>query len=56
MAAAGGAAAVSFLQPMFLTPTREELYLHFKTIAEAIPDTPVLEKIKAAMREAGLIQ
>lgn len=42
MAAANGAAAVSILQPMFLKPTAEELFLHFKTIAEAIPQTPVL--------------
>ena len=55
MAVANGAAAVSILQPMFLKPTQEELFLHFKTIADAIPGTPVLEKIKAAMREADLI-
>lgn len=42
MAAANGAAAVSVLQPMFLKPTYEELYNHFKTIAESIPETPVL--------------
>lgn len=42
MAAANGAQAVSILQPMFLKPTQAELYLHFKTVAEAIPDTPVL--------------
>lgn len=42
MAVANGAACVSILQPMFLKPTAEELYTHFKTIAEAIPDTPVL--------------
>ena len=42
MAAANGAAAVSILQPMFLKPTQDELFLHFKTVAEAIPDTPVL--------------
>ncbi len=42
MAASHGAAAVSILQPMFLKPTTEELFLHFKTIAEAIPQTPVL--------------
>ena len=29
-------------QPMFLKPTYEELYNHFKTIAESIPETPVL--------------
>lgn len=42
MAVANGASCVSVLQPMFLKPTAEELYLHFKTIAEAIPETPVL--------------
>lgn len=42
MAVINGAQAVSVLQPMFLKPTQDELYLHFKTIAEAIPDTPVL--------------
>lgn len=42
MAAANGAAAVSVLQPMFLKPTYEELYRHFKTIAESVPETPVL--------------
>ena len=42
MAAAKGAAGVSVLQPMFLKPTEEELFLHFKTIAEAVPETPVL--------------
>lgn len=42
MAAANGAAGVSVLQPMFLKPTEEELFLHFKTIAEAVPETPVL--------------
>ena len=42
MAAANGAAAISILQPMFLKPTQEELYLHFQTIAQSVPDTPVL--------------
>lgn len=42
MAVANGAAAVSILQPMFLKPTQEELFCHFKAIAEAIPETPVL--------------
>jgi 4-hydroxy-tetrahydrodipicolinate synthase len=27
---------------MFLKPTEEELFLHFKTIADAVPETPVL--------------
>lgn len=42
MAVANGAAAVSVLQPMFLKPTYNELYNHFKTIAESVPETPVL--------------
>ena len=42
MAEALGAAGVSILQPMFLKPTDAELYTHFRTIAEAIPNTPVL--------------
>lgn len=42
MAVANGAAAVSVLQPMFLKPTYDELFLHFKTIADSVPDTPML--------------
>ncbi|MGP1589470.1 dihydrodipicolinate synthase family protein [Oribacterium sp. oral taxon 102] len=42
MAVRNGAACVSVLQPMFLKPTYEELYRHFRTIAEAVPETPVL--------------
>lgn len=42
MAVENGAASVSVLQPMFLKPTRAELYNHFKTIAESVPNTPVL--------------
>ena len=42
MAVANGAAGISILQPMFLKPNFNELFLHFKTIAEAVPDTPVL--------------
>lgn len=42
MAASNGAAAVSVLQPMFLKPTPDELFRHFKAVADAIPDTPVL--------------
>jgi len=30
------------LQPMFLKPTAEELFLHFKTIADAVPEVPIL--------------
>jgi 4-hydroxy-tetrahydrodipicolinate synthase len=42
MAEAGGADGISILQPMFLKPTADELYDHFKTIADAVPNTPVL--------------
>lgn len=42
MAVENGAAGVSVLQPMFLKPTRAELYRHFKAIAESVPGTPML--------------
>ena len=42
MAVENGAKGVSILQPMFLKPNFNELFLHFKTIAEAVPETPVL--------------
>ncbi len=42
MAVANGAAGISILQPMFLKPTETELFLHFKTIADAVSETPVL--------------
>ncbi|MCC2255362.1 dihydrodipicolinate synthase family protein [Ruminococcus sp. CLA-AA-H200] len=42
MAVENGASGISVLQPMFLKPTESELFLHFKTIAEAVPDTPML--------------
>lgn len=42
MAVATGTTAVSVLQPMFLKPTHDKLFLHFKTIAGSIPDTPAL--------------
>ena len=42
MAAGNSAGGISVLQPMFLKPTEEELYLHFRTVAEAVPDVPVL--------------
>ena len=37
-----GASGVSVLQPMFLKPTEDELYDHFKSIANSIPQTPML--------------
>lgn len=42
MAVKQGAAGISVLQPMFLKPTEAELFEHFKTIAESVPDTPML--------------
>lgn len=42
MAVDKGAYGISVLQPMFLKPTEEELFLHFKTIADAVPSTPML--------------
>ena len=42
MAVANGAAGISVLQPMFLKPTETELFEHFKAIAQAVPETPVL--------------
>lgn len=42
MAVANGAAGISILQPMFLKPTETELFRHFKSIADAVPETPVL--------------
>lgn len=42
MAVKNGAAGISVLQPMFLKPTQDELYEHFKAIADSVPDTPML--------------
>jgi len=42
MAAENGAYGISVLQPMFLKPTERELFEHFRTIAQAVPDTPML--------------
>ncbi len=42
MAVKAGASGISVLQPMFLKPTEEELYLHFKSIADSVPGTPML--------------
>lgn len=42
MAVENGAYGISILQPMFLKPTRKELYEHFKAIAESVPEVPVL--------------
>ncbi len=37
-----GASGISILQPMFLKPTYDELRTHLVTIAQAVPETPVL--------------
>lgn len=42
MAKEVGADAISVLQPMFIKPTEEELYEHFKAIADAVPDMPTI--------------
>lgn len=42
MAVNNGAAGISVLQPMFLKPTETELFRHFKAIADAVPETPML--------------
>ncbi|HWP51762.1 MAG TPA: dihydrodipicolinate synthase family protein [Clostridia bacterium] len=42
MAMEAGATAISVLQPMFLKPTEDELFTHFKVIAESVPTMPVL--------------
>ncbi len=42
MGLAAGANCISVLQPMFLKPTEKELYLHFETIANAVPELPML--------------
>jgi 4-hydroxy-tetrahydrodipicolinate synthase len=42
MAKAAGASAVSILTPFFVTPNDQELYDHYRLIAEAVPDLPIL--------------
>ncbi len=42
MAQQAGVDGISVLQPMFLKPTEDELFLHFQTIAQAVPQLPVL--------------
>jgi len=42
MAVKNSAAGISVLQPMFLKSTEEKLFLHFKSIAESVPNTPML--------------
>lgn len=42
LAQANKADGISILQPMFLKPTENELFTHFKTIADSVADLPVL--------------
>jgi len=42
MAEKKGVQGISILQPMFLKPDMAEMVLHFTTIANAVPSTPVL--------------
>ena len=42
MAKRNGAAGISVLQPMFLKPNEDELYHHFKSIADSVIDLPML--------------
>lgn len=42
MAAGKGVQGISVLQPMFISPNENELYQHFKAIAQSVPKTPVL--------------
>ncbi len=42
MARKQGVAGVSVLQPMFLKPNTQELYGHFKAIADSVSDIPML--------------
>ncbi|WP_044565059.1 dihydrodipicolinate synthase family protein [Anaerococcus provencensis] len=37
-----GADGISVIQPMFLRPTEEELYNHFKSIADSVPNLSML--------------
>lgn len=42
MAQKNGASGISVLQPMFLKPTEDELYNHFKAIADSVKELPML--------------
>ncbi|MCI8650274.1 MAG: dihydrodipicolinate synthase family protein [Anaerotruncus sp.] len=42
MAAEKGAQGISLLQPMFLAPNETELFDHYKAVAQAVPNLPVL--------------
>mgnify|MGYP000915783579 CR=1 FL=1 len=49
MAQDHGADAISVLQPMFLKPTEDELYLHFRSIAESARNA-VMGELRRAFR------
>jgi 4-hydroxy-tetrahydrodipicolinate synthase len=42
LAAENGVQGISILPPMFIRPTEDELCGHFSTIAQSVPDIPVL--------------
>ena len=42
MAQSLGAFGISVLPPMFIAPNEDELYVHFKLIADAVPNIPML--------------
>jgi 4-hydroxy-tetrahydrodipicolinate synthase len=42
MAQKRGVQGISILQPMFIKPNEEELRRHFATIAQSVPELPVL--------------
>lgn len=54
MARAAGASAVSILTPFFISPSDQELYDHYRRIAEAVPDLPILLYGNKARTGVGL--
>ncbi len=42
MARHAGASAISVLTPFYIRPNEDELFEHYKAVAEAVPDLPVL--------------
>ncbi len=42
MAQAAGADVLSIITPSFAAASQEELYVHYKTVAEAVPDMPIV--------------
>ena len=49
MAAGKGVQGISVLQPMFISPNENELYQHFKAIAQSVPKTPVQRRLSRAL-------